>query len=196
MKKQLVFATNNNHKLEEVRDILDNNIQLLSLKDINSLEGIPETADTLEGNALLKARYVSQKYGYDCFADDTGLEVYALNNAPGIYSARYAGESKDPAANRHKVLKELEEKDDYSARFRTVISLIINGKEFLFEGIIEGTLIREERGTTGFGYDSIFIPNGYTQTFAELGTDIKNKISHRAEAVNKLKRFLDEENTN
>jgi XTP/dITP diphosphohydrolase len=192
----MIFATNNNHKLEEVRDILGDSYQLLSLKDMNCTEDIPETAGTLEGNALLKARYVSQKYGYDCFADDTGLEVYALNNAPGVYSARYAGESKDPAANRRKVLRELEGKDDYSARFRTVIALIIKGKEYLFEGIVEGMLIREERGNGGFGYDSIFIPRGYEQTFAESGAEIKNKISHRAEAVNQLKCFLDEENTN
>ncbi|MDR1437087.1 MAG: non-canonical purine NTP diphosphatase [Candidatus Symbiothrix sp.] len=195
MKKQLIFATNNLHKLDEVRDILGENLQLYSLKDINCTEDIPETADTLEGNALLKARYVSQKYGCDCFADDTGLEVYALDNAPGVYSARYAGESKDSKANRDKVLQELEGKEDYSARFRTVIALIMQGKEYLFEGIIEGMLIREEKGSTGFGYDSIFIPQGYDQTFAELGTDIKNTISHRAEATNQLKRFLDEKNT-
>jgi XTP/dITP diphosphohydrolase len=193
MKKQLVFATNNNHKLEEVCDILGGNFQLLSLKDIHCLEDIPETADTLEGNALLKARYVAQKYGHDCFADDTGLEVSALNNAPGVYSARYAGESKDPKANRRKVLKKLEGKGDYSARFRTVIALIISGKEYLFEGIVEGTLIKEERGAAGFGYDPVFIPTGYNQTFAELGTDIKNTISHRANAVKKLKQFLNEE---
>ncbi|MDR2408086.1 MAG: non-canonical purine NTP diphosphatase [Bacteroidales bacterium] len=190
MNKQLVFATNNNHKLEEVCDILGDNFQLLSLKDIHCSEDIPETAETLAGNALLKARYVSQKYGYDCFADDTGLEVYALNNAPGVYSARYAGESKDSKANMHKVLRELEGKDDYSARFRTVIALIFEKKEYFFEGIVEGTLIKEERGITGFGYDPIFIPKGYSQTFAELGTDIKNAISHRAEAINKLKCFL------
>jgi XTP/dITP diphosphohydrolase len=190
MKKHLIFATNNNHKLEEVRDILGNKFQLLSLKDINCLEDIPETADTLDGNALLKARYISQKYGYDCFADDTGLEVYALDNAPGVYSARYAGESKNPADNRQKILKELEGKEDYSARFRTVIALIIKGEEYFFEGIIEGKLIREEKGTGGFGYDSIFVPQGYNQTFAELGTEIKNTISHRAKAINQLKQFL------
>jgi XTP/dITP diphosphohydrolase len=192
MKKQLVFATNNDHKLKEVRNILGNTCQILSLKDINCVEDIPETADTLEGNALLKAHYVSQKYGYDCFSDDTGLEVYALHNAPGVYSARYAGESKDSKANIRKVLEKLEGKEDYSARFRTVIALIVQGKEYLFEGIVEGTLIREERGMAGFGYDPIFVPEGYNQTFAELGTDIKNTISHRAAAVNKLKLFLDE----
>jgi XTP/dITP diphosphohydrolase len=190
MKKQLVFATNNTHKMEEVGTILGGNFQLLSLKEINCTENIPETAHTLEGNALLKARYVFQKYGYDCFADDTGLEVFALNNAPGVYSARYAGKSKDPKANRQKVLKELEGKSDYSARFRTVIALIIRGKEYIFEGSIHGKLIREEKGFAGFGYDSIFIPEGYTQTFAEMGIEIKNTISHRAEAVNQLKQFL------
>ncbi|MDR2057101.1 MAG: non-canonical purine NTP diphosphatase [Dysgonamonadaceae bacterium] len=190
MKKQLVFATNNKHKMEEVGDILGDNFQLLSLKEINCTENIPETAYTLEGNALLKARYVFQKYGYDCFADDTGLEVFALNNAPGVYSARYAGKSKDPKANMQKVLKELANKSDYSARFRTVIALIIQGKEYMFEGTVQGKLIREERGIAGFGYDPIFVPEGYTQTFAEMGTEIKNIISHRAEAVNKLKQFL------
>ena len=189
-KLKLVFATNNKHKLEEVRGILGENFQLLSLKDINCEEDIPETADTLEGNALLKALHVSQKYGYDCFADDTGLEVYALNNAPGVYSARYAGESKDSKANMKKVLKELEGKEDYSARFRTVIALIMNEEEYLFEGKVEGTLIKEEKGIAGFGYDPIFVPKGYTETFAELGSDIKNTISHRAEAVKLLKQFL------
>jgi XTP/dITP diphosphohydrolase len=195
MKQQIIFATNNDHKLEEVCLMLGESVQLSSLKDLNCTEDIPETADTLEGNALLKARYVSQKYGCDCFADDTGLEVYALNKAPGVYSARYAGNSKDPKANMRKVLKELEGKADYSARFRTVIALIMQGKEYLFEGIVEGTLIREERGNAGFGYDPVFVPKGYNQTFAELGAEIKNTISHRAEAVSQLKRFLDETNT-
>ncbi|MDR0506011.1 MAG: non-canonical purine NTP diphosphatase [Dysgonamonadaceae bacterium] len=190
MNNQLVFATNNFHKLEEVRNILDNKFKLLSLKDIACMEDIPETADTIEGNALLKARYVAQKYGYNCFADDTGLEVPSLDNAPGVYSARYAGDSKDSNANIQKVLEELEGKSDYSARFRTVIALIINEKEYMFEGIVNGTLIKEKRGDAGFGYDPIFVPQGYNQTFAELGSDIKNKISHRSAAVNKLKHFL------
>jgi XTP/dITP diphosphohydrolase len=190
MSKQLVFATNNNHKLEEVRDILGDSFQILSLKEINCLEDIPETAETLEGNALLKARHVWQQYGYDCFADDTGLEVYALDNAPGVYSARYAGESKDSKANMRKVLEDLKDKDDYSARFRTVIALIVGGEEYLFEGIVEGILIKDERGDAGFGYDPIFIPKGFTQTFAELGNTIKNTISHRAMATYKLKDFL------
>ena len=192
MKKQLVFATNNQHKLEEVRDILGKDFDLLSLKDINCQEDIPETAETLEGNALLKAQYISEKYGYNCFADDTGLEVHALNNAPGVYSARYAGESKDAKANMKKVLEELKGKDDYSARFRTIIALILDDKEYLFEGVVKGTIIKEEKGVAGFGYDPIFVPEGYSKTFAELGADIKNTISHRAEAVKQLEQFLHE----
>ena len=193
METQLVFATNNPHKLEEVRAILGDQRRILSLDDIGCREDIPETAPTLEGNALLKARFVNKQYGYDCFADDTGLEVKALDNAPGVYSARYAGNSKDPAANREKLLRELEEKTDRSARFRTVIALIRAGEEYLFEGIVEGEIIREERGETGFGYDSLFVPQSYIKTFAELGTEVKNVISHRAKAVNRLKHFLDEE---
>lgn len=191
MKKQIVFATNNQHKLEEVRNILDKEYLVLSLTDICCNEDIPETSDTLEGNALLKALFVKENYGYDCFSDDTGLEVEALNNAPGVYSARYAGESKDPEANMLKVLDELEMKENRSARFRTVIALILNDTEYFFEGVINGIIIEEKRGTNGFGYDPIFIPEGYDKTFAELGDKIKNTISHRAEAVNKLKVFLD-----
>jgi len=193
MNTQLIFATNNPHKLEEVCAILDGYRCIRSLDDIGCREDIPETAPTIEGNALLKARFVNEHYGYDCFADDTGLEVKALNNAPGVYSARYAGESKDPVANRRKLLRELDGKTDRSARFRTVIALIQDGKEYLFEGVIEGVIIREERGTAGFGYDPLFVPKGYTETFAEMGTEIKNRISHRAAAVNRLKQFLDEE---
>ena len=193
MKTKLVFATNNLHKLVEVRAILNGCGQILSLDDIGCLEDIPETAPTLEGNALLKARFVHERYGCDSFADDTGLEVKALDNAPGVYSARYAGESKNSAANRQKLLRELDGKTDRSARFRTVIALIQNGKEYLFEGVIEGEIIREERGTAGFGYDALFIPKGYTKTFAEMEMGEKNTISHRAEAVNRLKQFLDEE---
>ena len=188
--KQLVFATNNQHKLQEVQDMLKNSYRILSLKEINCEEDIPETAETLEGNALLKARFVKEKYGFDCFADDTGLEVKALNNAPGVYSARYAGEDKDAKANIRKVLDELKDKEDTSACFKTVIALIQNNKEYLFEGIVNGKIIREEKGNAGFGYDPVFVPEGYNQTFAELGVDIKNKISHRAKAVNKLKDFL------
>lgn len=192
MNNRIVFATNNQHKLSEVREILQSSLEVLSLKDIQCLEDIPETADTLEGNALLKAEYVSNHYHCNCFADDTGLEVEILNNAPGVFSARYAGEGKDALDNMKKLLHELEGKNNRKARFRTVISLLINGEKYFFEGIVKGTIIDELRGNTGFGYDPIFIPEGYDKTFAELGNDIKNKISHRAEAVIKLKQFLDE----
>lgn len=192
MKEKIVFATNNNHKLQEVREILGDSFLILSLRDINCEKDIPETADTLEGNALLKAEYVSNHYHCDCFADDTGLEVEALNNAPGVFSARYAGEGKDSLDNMKKLLMELEGKTNRKARFRTVIALILNGEKYLFEGIIKGEIIDELRGNAGFGYDPIFVPEGYSETFAELGNDIKNRISHRAEAVFKLKQFLDE----
>lgn len=187
---KLVFATNNQHKLEEVSAILDNSIELLSLKDINCNTDIPETADTLEGNALLKAQYIYNNFGINCFADDTGLEVEALNNEPGVYSARYAGENKNPEANMFKVLDNLREKENRKARFRTVIALILNGKEYLFEGIINGKITNSKQGSAGFGYDPIFMPEGYNETFAELGNNIKNKISHRALAINKLYDFL------
>lgn len=187
---KLVFATNNQHKLEEVSAILDNSIELLSLKDINCNTDIPETADTLEGNALLKAQYIYNNFGINCFADDTGLEVEALNNEPGVYSARYAGENKNPEANMFKVLDNLREKENRKARFRTVIALILNRKEYLFEGIINGKITNSKQGSAGFGYDPIFMPEGYNETFAELGNNIKNKISHRALAINKLYDFL------
>ncbi|GHU57685.1 non-canonical purine NTP pyrophosphatase [Bacteroidia bacterium] len=190
MTKELVFATNNQHKLEEVSAMLSQDIKLLSLKDINCLEDIPETADTLEGNALLKARYVKENYGFDCFADDTGLEVEALNNAPGVYSARYAGEAHDSEANMQKLLTEMQGKENRMARFRTVIALILDGRESLFEGIVDGSIITGRRGAAGFGYDPLFVPKGYTETFAELGSNIKNSISHRALAVQKLTAFL------
>ena len=190
MKKKFVFATNNAHKLEEVTAILRDKIELLSMKDIHCHADIPETADTLEGNALLKARYIFENYNMDCFADDTGLEVEALNGAPGVYSARYAGPGHDSEANMDKLLHEMENKKNRKARFRTVIALILNGKEYLFEGIVNGTIINEKRGESGFGYDPIFVPDTYSQTFAEMGNDIKNQISHRAEAVKKLTAFL------
>ena len=190
MKKKFVFATNNAHKLEEVTAILGDKIELLSMKDIHCHADIPETADTLEGNALLKARYIFENYNMDCFADDTGLEVEALNGAPGVYSARYAGPGHDSEANMNKLLHEMENKENRKARFRTVIALILNGKEYLFEGIVNGTIINEKRGESGFGYDPIFVPDTYSQTFAEMGNDIKNQISHRAEAVKKLTAFL------
>lgn len=192
MNKKIVFATNNKHKLDEIRSILGASYTIVSMGEIGCSEDIPETAGTMEGNALLKAQYIKTHYGYDCFADDTGLEVKSLNNAPGVYSARYAGDSKDSKANMRKVLKELENQIDRSARFRTVIALISGGKEYLFEGTVEGKLIEEARGNAGFGYDPVFVPEGHTETFAEMGVDVKNKISHRAKAVEQLKKFLDE----
>ncbi len=189
--KKIVFATNNLHKLQEVREIFGNSLDIVSLQDIGCQEDIPETADTLEGNALLKARFVKEHYGYDCFADDTGLEVTALNNAPGVYSARYAGESKDFRANMQKVLNELENKSDRTACFRTVIALILDNNETLFDGVINGTIIESPKGDAGFGYDPVFVPSGHSETFAEMGNEVKNTISHRALAVEKLKMYLD-----
>lgn len=186
----LVFATNNRHKLDEVQKIAGSDFRIRSLSEIGCHEEIPETADTLEGNALLKARYVKEHYGYDCFADDTGLEVEALGNAPGVYSARYAGEEKSPEANMRKLLAALEGETNRKARFRTVIALILNGKEESFEGIVQGEIIEEKRGASGFGYDPVFVPEGYAQTFAEMGNETKNAISHRAEAVKKLEAYL------
>ncbi len=190
MKKKFVFATNNAHKLEEVSFILKNKIELLSMKDINCNVDIPETADTLEGNALIKARHIFENYHLDCFADDTGLEVEALNGAPGVYSARYAGDAHNSEANMQKLLHDLEGIENRKAQFRTVFALIIDGKEHLFEGIVKGVITKNRRGTSGFGYDPIFIPEGYTQTYAEMGNELKNKISHRALATNKLCNFL------
>ena len=191
MKRKLVFATNNSHKLEEVAAILGDQVELLSLNDIGCQTDIPETAETLEGNALLKSSYIYKNYHLDCFADDTGLEVEALNGAPGVYSARYAGgEGHDAQANMLKLLHELDGKENRKAQFRTAISLILDGKEYLFEGVIKGEIIKEKRGDSGFGYDPVFMPKGYDRTFAELGNDIKNQISHRALAVQKLCEFL------
>lgn len=189
--KKFVFATNNAHKLEEVRNILGEKIDLLSLKDIRCHDDIPETADTLEGNALQKARYIYNHYHTDCFADDTGLEVEALNGAPGVYSARYAGgNGHDSEANMRKLLKDLEGVEHRKAQFRTVFALIVNGKEHLFEGIVKGEIIKNRRGNAGFGYDPIFVPEGYTKTFAEMGNELKNQISHRAVATQKLCKFI------
>ena len=191
MKRKLVFATNNAHKLEEVAAILGDQVELLSLNDIGCQTDIPETAETLEGNALLKSSYIYKNYHLDCFADDTGLEVEALNGAPGVYSARYAGgEGHDAQANMLKLLHELDGKENRKAQFRTAISLILDGKEYLFEGVITGAIIKDNRGDSGFGYDPVFMPEGYDRTFAELGNDIKNQISHRALAVQKLCEFL------
>lgn len=188
--KKFVFATNNPHKLEEVKAIIGEKMEILSLKDIGCQADIPETADTLEGNALQKARFVYENYGCDCFADDTGLEVEALDGAPGVYSARYAGEAHNSEANMRKLLHELEGVENRNARFRTVFALILNGKEHLFEGIVRGRIDTVRRGTSGFGYDPIFIPEGHTQSFAEMGNELKNRISHRAAGVQKLCRFL------
>ena len=190
MRKKLVFATNNAHKLEEIAAILGEKIKLLSLKDIECTADIPETANTLEGNATQKAEYIYQQYGLDCFADDTGLEVEALDGAPGVFSARYAGEGHNSEDNMQKLLQNLQGVTNRKAQFRTVICLIWDGKKYLFEGSCKGEIIEEKRGNAGFGYDPIFVPEGYDQTFAELGNDIKNSISHRAKAVELLCNFL------
>ena len=190
---KLVFATNNSHKLSEIRAILGQEMEILSLSDIGCHDDIPETADTLQGNALIKARWVKERYGYDCFADDTGLEVTALGGGPGVHTARYAYPDRhDPEANTQKLLSSLQGNTDRTAQFRTVIALILNGEEHLFEGIVRGEITTEKRGTEGFGYDPVFAPEKMGKTFAELGTDVKNTISHRARAVAKLAAFLKE----
>ena len=184
--KKIVFATHNNNKLSEIRQIVNGQIEVLGLADINSHEEIEETGSTLEENALLKARYVKEHHGYDCFADDTGLEVDALDGAPGVYSSRYAGPSGDPEENMNKLLHTMVGMENRAAQFRTVIALIIGGEEHLFEGVIRGKIIPEKRGNKGFGYDPIFVPEGYDQTFAEVDLSIKNRVSHRAIAMSKL----------
>lgn len=186
---KLVFATNNAHKLQEVSAMLPADYELLALSDIGCDVDIPETADSLQGNALQKAQYVKEHFGLDCFADDTGLEVDALGGEPGIYSARYAGPGHDSKANMAKLLLKMQGKTDRHAQFRTVIALLLGGDTLFFEGIVKGTLLEEPRGTAGFGYDPIFVPEGYNETFAEMG-DEKNDISHRARAVEKLVEFL------
>jgi XTP/dITP diphosphohydrolase len=188
--RQIVFATNNAHKMGEVSAILKSDFKLLSLKEINCFEEIPETQDTIEGNALQKARYVWKKFGLDCFADDTGLEVEALDGDPGVYSARYAGEDCNSEKNIKKLLFNLEGISNREARFKTVAALILNGKEFLFEGTIRGSILRKKQGTSGFGYDSVFLPDGYNLSFAEMDMDKKNEISHRALAMKALAEFL------
>ncbi|WP_264551592.1 non-canonical purine NTP diphosphatase [Flavobacterium sp. N2038] len=187
---KLVFASNNKNKIKEIQSILDGSIQLLSLEEIGCHEEIPETADTIEGNAILKANYVTEKYGYDCFADDTGLEVNALNGEPGVYSARYAGEQKNADDNMNKLLSALSDKQDRNAQFKTVIALNLNGEQYLFTGIAKGEIILHKTGSNGFGYDPIFQPENYTETFAQLSSEIKNKISHRALATKQLIDFL------
>ncbi len=188
--KKIVFATNNQHKLEEIRKITQGSLEILSLTDIGCNEEIDETGITLNENALIKATYVKERYGFDCFADDTGLEVDALEGAPGVYSARYAGEACRPEDNMEKLLAEMKETENRRAQFRTVIALHCNGENHLFEGVIRGSIIREKKGNEGFGYDPIFMPEGYDKTFAELGTEVKNQISHRAVATGKLMHFL------
>ena len=187
---KLVFASNNLNKIKEIQSILNGSIQLLSLEEIGCYEEIPETADTIEGNAILKANYVTQKYGYDCFADDTGLEVATLNGEPGVYSARYAGEQKNADDNMNKLLEALKDKSDRSAQFKTVIALNLNGEQHLFTGLAKGEITFNKAGNHGFGYDPIFQPENYNETFAELSSDIKNKISHRAKATQQLIDFL------
>ena len=187
---KIVFATNNEHKLREIRAIIHDGTEVLSLADIGCHADIPETADTLEGNALIKAHFVYDNYGYDCFADDTGLEVEALDGAPGVHTARYAGDDQDSQANMRKLLQEMKGKDNRNARVRTAIALIQGGEEHLFSGEVRGTITTEPLGNKGFGYDPVFIPEDTGLTFAQLGEDVKNHISHRARAVAKLTEFL------
>ncbi|HCI54862.1 MAG TPA: non-canonical purine NTP diphosphatase [Bacteroidales bacterium] len=187
---ELVFATGNKHKIKEISALLGNNIKLISLEDLKIPDNIPEDFDTLEENAMAKARYIHNLTGMDVFADDTGLEVKSLGGKPGVFSARFAGEEKNFDRNIEKVLELMKDENDREAMFRTVIALIKDNKEFLFEGNIKGTILKERRGNEGFGYDPIFLPDGYNQTFAEMSLDDKNKISHRALAFMKLKDFL------
>jgi XTP/dITP diphosphohydrolase len=183
---KLVFATNNKNKIKEIKSLLPDSLEILSLEDINCNVDIPETSDTIAGNAMQKAKYVFDNYGFNCFADDTGLEIQALNGEPGIYSARYAGEQKSAEDNMQKVLLGLERESNRNAQFKTVIALIIDGKETLFEGISKGKMTKEKSGSEGFGYDPIFKPEGYDLTFSEMSLDEKNKISHRGKATKKL----------
>jgi len=187
---KLVFATNNKHKLHEIQHLLGDSIELLSLNDIGCLEDIPENQPTIEGNAAEKSFYVYNKYGYNCFADDTGLEIEALNGEPGVFSARYAGDEKDPQKNIELVLQKLNKIKNRKARFKTVISLVINGREMQFEGIVDGEILEERKGETGFGYDPIFKPVESTLSFAEMPLSEKNKISHRGRATQKLIEYL------
>ena len=189
--KEIVFATNNPHKLEEARAILRDSVKVLSLADINCHDDIPETADTLEGNALIKARWVKDKYGYECFADDTGLMVEALNGAPGVYSARYAGEHCSPADNIKLLLEKLEGVIQREAKFATIVALIIGDKEYIFEGEVKGIIADHNCGASGFGYDPVFIPENSSLSFAEMSPEDKNAISHRGRAMKKLAGFLD-----
>jgi len=188
--RKLVFATNNDHKLRELKQILSSEFELLSLNEIGCTDDIPETGTTLEANAAQKSFYIWNKYGVNCFADDTGLEIEALGNEPGVYSARYAGEGRDASDNMLKVLEKMKYETNRNARFRCVISLVINGEEEQFEGIVEGEILTEKHGVAGFGYDPIFMANGFNQSFAEMSANDKNKISHRGRAVMKLVEYL------
>ena len=190
MSRKLVFATHNAHKVDEVRAILPASVELVGPAALGCHDDIPETGNTLKDNALQKAKYINERFGVDCFADDTGLEVEALDGAPGVYSARYAGEPADFAKNRAKLLAALAGISNRRAQFRTVVSLILNDKTYFFEGIVTGRIIAEERGVGGFGYDSVFVPDGYDKTFAELPAAVKNSISHRARAMEQLNNFL------
>jgi len=183
---KLVFATNNKNKIKEIKHLIGNSIELLSLEDIGCFEDIPETSDTIQGNAIQKAKYVYDNYGYNCFADDTGLEIEVLNGEPGVYSARYAGEQKNPEDNMNKVLEKLKEESNRNAQFKTVMTLIINGEMTCFEGIVKGEMTCVRSGNEGFGYDPIFKPKGYDITYSEMNLELKNKISHRALATHKL----------
>lgn len=187
---QLVFATNNLNKLKEVQSLIPQHIKLLSLKDIGCFEDVPETQNTIAGNAIQKAEYIKAHYGYDCFADDTGLEVLALNNEPGVYSARYAGEQRDSEDNMNLLLANLKDKACRQAQFKTVVALHLNGNLETFTGICKGEITTEKRGKKGFGYDPIFKAEGYTKTFAEISLDEKNKIGHRGKAISQLVTFL------
>ncbi len=188
---KLVFASNNQNKIAEIKQMLPKSIELLSLDEIGCTEDIPETADTIEGNAILKANYVTEKYGHSCFADDTGLEVEALDGAPGVFSARYAGQQKNADDNMDKLLDNLKDKTNRKAQFKTIIALNINNEQHLFEGIIKGEIISEKRGIKGFGYDPIFVPEGFSKTFAEMEMNEKAKLSHRGIATRKLISFLE-----
>lgn len=189
---KLVFATHNEHKLNEVQRMLPKEITLLTLDEIGCFEDIPETSNTIEGNAIQKALYIKEKYGYDTFADDTGLEVVALDNAPGVYSARYAGEAKDNEANIDLLLANMKDKQARQAQFKTIFALCLGEDLHTFEGIVRGEITRERKGEGGFGYDAVFLPEGYTDTFAQMSADQKNSISHRGRALQKLTAFLKE----
>lgn len=191
---QLVFATNNLNKLAEVQNLIPKNIRLLSLADIGCEEDIPETQKTIEGNSIQKAEYLKNKYGYDCFADDTGLEVEALNGEPGVYSARYAGSQRDSHDNMNKLLDNLKCQRNRNAQFKTVIALHLNGQLYTFTGICKGEITKEKHGNKGFGYDPIFKANGFDKTFAEISLEEKNRIGHRGKAVKQLVDFLSKEN--